>query len=128
MVSLTDIQSSNAQIATTLPGLVAVFVGATNGIGETSLREFARHARQPRVYFIGRSQEAGDRIAAECQQLNPEGTFTFIKADVSLLRVVDDVCHQILNKEKSINILFLTCGTALTHVGPSCSRQLLQSL
>lgn len=118
MVTLTDIQASNARIATALPpGLVAVFVGATNGIGEYSLKEFARHARQPRVYFVGRSQEAGDRIAAECRQLNSEGEFIFIKADVSLLKNVDDVCRNIASKEKRINLLFLTCGSALAHVG-----------
>lgn len=118
MVSLSDVQSSNAQIATALPqGLVAVFVGATNGIGEYSLKEFARHARKPRVYFVGRSQDAADRIAGECRELNPEGEFTFIKADVSLLKSVDDVCREIKSKENTINLLFLTCGSALTHVG-----------
>ena len=118
MVTLTDIQASNARIATALPpGLVAVFVGATNGIGEYSLKEFARHARQPRVYFVGRSQEAGDRIVAECCQLNLQGEFVFIKADVSLLKNVDDVCRNIASKEKRINLLFLTCGSALAHAG-----------
>lgn len=127
MVTLTNVQSSNAQIATALPpGLVAVFVGATNGIGETSLREFARHARQPRVYFVGRSQEAGDRIAADCRELNPEGEFIFIKADISLLKSVDDVCREIASKERCINLLFLTCGSALSHVGSYIlSRSLL---
>lgn len=119
MVSLPDVQSSNAQIATALPGLVAVFVGATSGIGEYSLKEFARHAQKPRVYFVGRSQEAADRISRECQELNPDGEFTFIKADVSLLNSVDDVCRQIKNKEKTINLLFLTCGSALFREGLS---------
>lgn len=74
MVSLTDIESSNARISTVLPpGLVAVFVGGTNGVGETTLRRFAAHARQPRAYSLGRSQEAGDRITAERKTLDPEG-------------------------------------------------------
>jgi NADP-dependent 3-hydroxy acid dehydrogenase YdfG len=86
MVSIAEVQASNARISSSLPpGLVAVFVGATNGIGETSLKQFAKHTRQPSVYFIGRSQEAGDRIAEECKDLNPDGIFTFIKADVSLV-------------------------------------------
>lgn len=118
MVSLAQVQSSNAQIATALPsGLVAVFVGATNGIGEYSLKEFARCAKQPRVYFVGRSQEAGDRISEECRDLSPGGEFNFIKADVSLLESVDEVCREIKRKEKTINLLFLTCGSALAHVG-----------
>ncbi|KAJ5959463.1 Short-chain dehydrogenase/reductase SDR [Penicillium vulpinum] len=113
MVSLPDVQSSNSQIANTLPaGLVAVFVGATSGIGEAALKEFARSARSPRAYFIGRSQEAAAHITAECRQLNPEGEFIFIKADVSLIRNVDVVCREIQSKEKSINILFLSCGTS----------------
>ena len=119
MVSLPDVQSSNAQIAGTLPGLVAVFVGATSGIGEYALKEFARHAQKPRVYFVGRSQEAADRIAEECHELNPDGEFTFIQADVGLLSSVDDVCRQIMNKEKTINLLFLTCGSALFGEGSS---------
>ncbi|KAI9869827.1 MAG: hypothetical protein M1830_005049, partial [Pleopsidium flavum] len=82
MVSLDDVRSSNASIASALPaGLVAVFVGATNGIGETTLKQFAKHARQPRVYFLGRSQKAGDRIAAECKTLNAKGEFIFMRAD-----------------------------------------------
>lgn len=118
MVSLSDVQASNAQIATSLPaGLVAVFVGATNGIGESTLKEFARNARQPRVYFVGRSQDAGNRIAAECRQLNADGKFMFVKADCSLIKVVDEVCREIKSKEKVINLLFLSSGTALFHTG-----------
>ncbi len=118
MVSLSEVQSSNSRISSSLPpGLVAVFVGATNGIGETSLKQFAKHARQPRVYFVGRSQEAGDRIVAECKALNSEGEYIFVKADVSLIRVVDNVCRDIKNKEKAINLLFLSAGTLVFHTG-----------
>lgn len=112
MVNLPDIRSSNTQIATALPGLVAVFVGATSGIGEATLIEFARYVRQPLVYFACRSQEAGDRIQA--RRLNLEGKFIFIRADLSLIRNVDQVCDNIQKKEKTINLLFLSCGTART--------------
>ena len=114
MVSLPLVQSSNALIPSTLPpNLVAVFIGATSGIGEATLKQFAKHARRPRAYFVGRSQDAGDRIVAECKALNPEGEFVFIKADVSLMRVVDGVCEEIKAKEKAINILFLSAGVAV---------------
>lgn len=120
MVPLPDVQSSNSRIASALPpGLVAVFVGATSGIGETTLKQWAKHARQPRVYFIGRSQEAADRITAECKALNSDGEYTFIKADTSLLRNVDDVCRDIKVKEKSINLLFLSTGTLVQHTSMS---------
>lgn len=114
MVTLSQVQSSNSQISSTLPpNLVAVFTGATSGIGEATLKQFAKYARRPRAYFIGRSQDAADRIAAECKALNPDGEFIFIKADVSLMRVVDDVCEEIKAKEKVIDILFLCAGAAV---------------
>lgn len=112
MVSLHEIRASNSRIPLTLPpGLVAVFVGATNGIGETTLKQFAKHTIRPRVYFIGRSQEAGDRIGAECKKLNAEGQFIFIKANTSLIKNVDDICLDIKKKENVIDLLFLTTGT-----------------
>jgi NADP-dependent 3-hydroxy acid dehydrogenase YdfG len=120
MVSLLDVQSSNSRIASALPpSLVAVFVGATSGIGETTLKQFAKHARRPRVYFVGRSQEAGDRIAVECKALNSEGQYIFIKADTSLIRTVDEICRDIKSKEKSVNLLFLSTGTLIANVGMS---------
>lgn len=36
---------------------------------------------------------------------------TFIKADVSLIRTVDDVCRNIKSTETSINLLFISTGT-----------------
>lgn len=117
MVSLTAVQASNACIPTSLPsGLVAIFVGGTSGIGEYTLKEFARLARQPRIYNIGRSQQASDRIAAECKELNADTQYTFIQADVSLIRSVDAVCEQIQAKEKAVNVLFLSAGTLVTGV------------
>ncbi|KAI7781074.1 hypothetical protein LA080_015194 [Diaporthe eres] len=112
MVALDKVQKSNVQIASTYPaGLVAVFAGATAGIGETSLREFARHTSKPRIYIVGRSQEACDRLDADLKSVNPEGDYTFIRSDVSLLRNVDDVCRQIRDKESAINVLFMSQGT-----------------
>jgi NAD(P)-dependent dehydrogenase (short-subunit alcohol dehydrogenase family) len=120
MVSLIDVQSSNFRTTSTLPpGLVAVFVGGTSGIGETTLKQFAKHTRRPRIYFVGRSQEAGDRIAAECKALNSERQYIFIKGDTSLIRTVDDICRDIKSKEKSVNLLFLSMGTLITNVGMS---------
>lgn len=118
MVSLEQIQSSNSKIATAVqPSSVAVFTGATSGIGESSLKQFARNAVKPRIYFIGRSKESGNRIRAELQKLNPEGEYIYISVDVSLLHSVDDVCREIKGKEAAINILFLSTGTMVTGKG-----------
>ncbi|KAF2811008.1 uncharacterized protein BDZ99DRAFT_508375 [Mytilinidion resinicola] len=111
MVSLPAVLRSNSLIPSTLPPkLVALFVGATSGIGEASLLAFAKTAVKPRAYFIGRSQTAADRILAECRSLNPAGEFIFIQKDVSLIRNVDEVCKEIKAKEKFINIMVLSAG------------------
>lgn len=122
MVSLEEVHASNACVASELPsGLIAVFVGATSGIGEYTLKQFAKHARRPRIYFVGRSKEAGERIATECKASNPEGSFTFIRADVSLIRTVDEVCNDIKHKEDVINLLFLSAGVIVKSQGTSAA-------
>ena len=111
MVLLTDVESSNAHLGEAMPGLVAVFVGATSGIGEYTLLQLAKRATKPRVYFVGRSQEAAERILAQCRTSCPEGEFNFIKSNVSLIKNVDEVCKEIKSKEKTINILCMSQGT-----------------
>lgn len=118
MVSLEDIRSSNSNIATALPpGLVAIFAGATSGIGEASLKQFAKNAVRPRIYFIGRSAQSGSRICAKLQELNPQGEYIYKSVDVSLLRSVDDACREIREKEVAVNLLFLSTGTMLSGSG-----------
>jgi len=117
MVTLASVQASNAQVSSLPPGLVAVFIGATSGIGETALKQFAKYARQPRIYFVGREQAVADRMVSELTDMDPEAQYTFIKADVSLIKVVDDVCKQIESKEKAVNLLFLTPGTMISGTG-----------
>jgi NADP-dependent 3-hydroxy acid dehydrogenase YdfG len=113
MVSLTTILASNTLISSTLPShLVAVFVGATSGIGAITLKKISQYTVEPRIYIIGRSQPAASSIATELRTLNPGGSYTFIQADVSLIRVVDSVCAQIKEKERSINLLFMSQGVA----------------
>ncbi|KAL8393666.1 hypothetical protein RB595_003414 [Gaeumannomyces hyphopodioides] len=117
MVKLADVKASNARIATELPpGLVAVFVGGTSGLGEYSVLAFAKHALRPKIYIIGRSQTAADRIIAECEKLNPEGQYAFMQTDASLLKNVDDACRQLREKEKAINVLFLSIGNLVFGV------------
>lgn len=115
MVELSKIQSSNQQIATVLPsGLVGVFVGSTSGIGEYAMKAFVKHSVQPRVYIVGRSKEAADRITADVEVINPKGEYVFIQEDISLITGVDKVCKQIMAKEATINLLFQSQGTLIT--------------
>ncbi|KAL3417175.1 short-chain dehydrogenase reductase [Phlyctema vagabunda] len=117
MVSLQDVQTSNAAIASRLPpGLVGVFVGATQGIGCMTMKALARYTVRPRIYFVGRTREAGDAVLAELKALNPDGVYTFIAADVSRICTVDEICFDIQRHETAVNLLFLTTGTPRAYV------------
>jgi NAD(P)-dependent dehydrogenase (short-subunit alcohol dehydrogenase family) len=112
MVALQDVVSSNERIRSALPkGMVAVFVGGTSGVGEYTVKAFAKYAAAPRVYIVGRSQDAADRIMSECEEINADGEYQFIKADISLLKTVDDVCREICSKEMAIHLLFQSQGS-----------------
>ncbi|KAK5735786.1 hypothetical protein LTR17_007959 [Elasticomyces elasticus] len=118
MVAYSDVLASNALIPKTIaPDLVAVFVGATSGIGEYTLRALAKYAVRPRIYFVGRSQEAATRIVAACREVNPEAELLFLKSDVSLIRNVDEVCREIAGKEKTINLISLSQGVMYNTIG-----------
>ncbi|KAI9172513.1 NmrA-like family domain-containing oxidoreductase notO [Paramyrothecium foliicola] len=112
MVLLSTVQALNAEARTSLPpGIVAVFAGATSGIGELALRSFAQHAPRPRIYFIGRSQEAGERLRKELKEINEGGEYIFVRADLSLIKNVDKVSADIKAKETVVNVLFMSQGT-----------------
>ncbi|EPS39950.1 hypothetical protein H072_6406 [Dactylellina haptotyla CBS 200.50] len=111
MVAIETIKSSNAALKGKLPaGLVALFVGATSGIGEQTLRTFYQNAPSPRVYFIGRSQSSADRIISSLKPLNPDGHLEFIQADLTLLKNVDEATKQFTEKEKELNLLVMSQG------------------
>lgn len=96
------------------PSLVAVFVGATQGIGLGALKAFARHTKAPTAYCVGRSTETLRRITDELKSLNPEGTYIPIEcADLTLLKNVDTTCQSVSQRaaeNKKIDLLCLSAG------------------
>ncbi|KAH7076236.1 hypothetical protein FB567DRAFT_535785, partial [Paraphoma chrysanthemicola] len=111
MVSLKEVIASNAQIPTTLPKrLVAIFAGATTGIGESTLKTFVKYAVEPRIYLFARNPDSAARVIAACRQINPQGEYEFVKVDLSLIRETDAACDHVKSKEKLVNLLFLSAG------------------
>jgi NAD(P)-dependent dehydrogenase (short-subunit alcohol dehydrogenase family) len=110
MVALSEVRASNAALKTLPSGLVAVFVGGTSGIGLFTAREFVRYTTSPTVYLIGRNQTEATKIIDELKSINSTSQINFIQKDVSLLKNVDEACNEIKSKEKSVNLLFMTCG------------------
>jgi NAD(P)-dependent dehydrogenase (short-subunit alcohol dehydrogenase family) len=116
MVKLTDVRSSNTAFKSHSAGFVAIFVGGTSGIGETTVKALAANGIKCTAYVVGRNDAAAAAIIKECEALSPESTFTFIKKDVSILRNVDDVVEEIKSKEQKVDLLFMTQGY-LTFAG-----------
>ncbi|KFY25774.1 hypothetical protein V491_01592 [Pseudogymnoascus sp. VKM F-3775] len=110
-VSLFDVRASNSLVASILPpGLVAIFAGVAGGIAEATLKQFARHTVRPRIYYIGEFEEASGRVAKDLKKINSEGEYMFVKADLTTVKTVDEVCKNIKAKEEAINLLFLSMG------------------
>jgi NADP-dependent 3-hydroxy acid dehydrogenase YdfG len=112
MVNIKDVRKSNLafKLSGHASGLVAVFVGATSGVGMGTLKQFAKYATAPKVYVIGRSKTGATPLLNELKALNPEATFAFIETEISLIKNVDLACDEIKSKEKKVDILFMSPG------------------
>lgn len=113
MAPLKTVQQSNARLAT-LPnakGLVALFIGATSGIGLGALQNFGQNASSPRIYTVARESAvtSHETFLASLRQ-STSGTYNLIKADTSLISEVDKVVNIIQQKETKIDILFMSAG------------------
>ena len=108
MVSIKDIRKSNADFKSSdqASGLVAVFVGSTSGIGMGSLKQFAKNAKAPKIYILGRSKKAAAPLLDEIQKSNPEGKYDFIETEISLIKNVDKACDEIKSKETKVDLVF----------------------
>jgi NAD(P)-dependent dehydrogenase (short-subunit alcohol dehydrogenase family) len=119
MVKLATITVENKAFVKTQP-LTAVFVGATNGIGEFTVRELCKtHGHDGpglRIIIVGRNEKAAQTIFEECKTICSKVEFHFVQAgDISLLQSVDKVCDEIRDilerfKAPGIDILIQSQG------------------
>ncbi|CAK7235584.1 hypothetical protein SBRCBS47491_009342 [Sporothrix bragantina] len=110
MVSLKIVEESNSRLAKAGEGLVAVFLGATSGIGKATLREFVLHANKPRVYIVARNASTITAQVDDLRQANPGGQFEVIEKNVSLIADANAVAATILARESKVDLLFLSVG------------------
>jgi short-subunit dehydrogenase len=74
------------------------------------LKAFVQNTISPRVYLVGRNENAANRIIAECKKLNDDAKVEFLKADVTELSEVDRVSKEIGSREQKVNLLVQTQG------------------
>ncbi|TDZ17393.1 Oxidoreductase andH [Colletotrichum orbiculare MAFF 240422] len=112
MVALEVVRQSNARLASLPHGLVALFIGATSGIGQATLQNFAKNLPSPRIYTVARprSVPAHESLLDSLRQTNPGGTYNLITADVSLISEVDRVVETILGQEQKLDFLVMSAG------------------
>ncbi|KAJ5952319.1 uncharacterized protein N7479_010732 [Penicillium vulpinum] len=114
MVTLDTVQQSNGLLAS-LPqaqGLVAVFIGATSGIGQSALEHFARSTTAPHIYSTARAKTVAshDEFLETLRQENPTGTYTLLTADASLVSDIDHAVDVVLENETKVDLLFMSPG------------------
>ncbi|EMC96415.1 hypothetical protein BAUCODRAFT_33743 [Baudoinia panamericana UAMH 10762] len=112
MVSLSEVRSSNAALPRGQGTLTAVFVGATSGIGLATLRSYATHISNPTALIIGRNRSKFASELGNLRSLNPAGSFTFLEADVSLIKNIDAVCESIKQQLSGakVDLVYLSQG------------------
>lgn len=110
MVSIKEVRSSNAALKKNHESLTAVFAGATAGIGLATLKEFAKSIPIPTAIIVGRSRQKFEPELQNLKNINPNGEYTFIEADVSLIKNIDAVCKQIKKQVSTLDLLFVSQG------------------
>ena len=110
MVSLKAVEESNAALRSAGSGRVALFVGATSGLGLATLREYVRCSDRPTVYVVGRSSGKLAATLADPATLNPDGRYVPIEADVELFRNVDAACAEFQRQEPRLDLLVMSPG------------------
>lgn len=110
MVKLDKIHASNANLSSLGPGRVAMFVGATSGIGLATMTEYARYADTPKIYIVGRNADRLSQIVADLKKVNDTGTYVPLQGQITLFRNVDAICEGFKRKETSLHLLVMSPG------------------
>lgn len=112
MVSIKTVNAPNAWVTSLPPGLVAIFIGSTSGIGQSSLQHFAHHAPSPRIYTVAHPAAVASHedFLTSLRQSDPGGTYKLSTADTLLVSEVDRVAEAVRRDETKLDILFLSAG------------------
>lgn len=110
MVALQTIHASNDRLKDAGTGLTALFLGATSGIGQATLKQFAQHAAKPRIYIVARKAAAIAPLVEELHLLNADGQYEVIEKNVSLLTETYEVAEIVKAKETKLDLLFMSVG------------------
>ncbi|KAJ7441674.1 NAD(P)-binding protein [Mycena galericulata] len=111
MPSLSTIRAFNAGFAPSYTP-VAIFVGATSGIGRGMAEVFARHTKgNANIVLVGRNRAAAEAIIASFPKPSTPGVqHEFVECDVSLMKNVRRTTGELIARFPKVNFLALTPG------------------
>lgn len=119
-MKLTAIKQRNSHFASeNHEGRVCVFVGATSGIGASTLEKMLPMLGVSTIYVAGRSETQFESQSAKLESLNENCKIVFLETDVSLLSGIDAACKKISAMEKKVDILYMSAGLVPLN-GPEC--------
>ncbi|KAK2601906.1 hypothetical protein QQS21_004497 [Conoideocrella luteorostrata] len=113
MIGTSEILRSNEQIAQQhLKGRVAVFMGATAGIGQSTLNQMITMLDDSTFYVLGRNPTD---IVSQLESLKLSASkrgnkIVFIESQVSCIAMIDAACDQILAAESRVHYLYTDEG------------------
>jgi NAD(P)-dependent dehydrogenase (short-subunit alcohol dehydrogenase family) len=116
MVSLKEVRANNATLKERFTGPVFVFLGATAGIGEATLKTLVANTTSPKAYIIGRSRTHSQPLLDSLKESNPSAELNFLETEISLIANVDKVSAIIAEKEQKVDLLIMSPGY-LTFAG-----------
>lgn len=119
MVAIDTVRAANSSLKSGPSGLVALFVGATKGIGAATLRKLTKNLKAPTIYIVGRSKGGFSSQLSELKTLNPDASFEFLETEISLIKNVDWICKKLKETESKLDLLFMSPGL-LPIGGPTC--------
>lgn len=94
---------------------VAVFVGATSGVGKHTAYAFAKYTASPTIYIVGRNAAAGAQVLSRLREVNPRAQSHFLQHDLTRVAEADKMARTILDNETKVNLLFMSPGFLSTE-------------
>lgn len=114
MVKYVEIQRANSSFRAQRGAyLTAVFVGATNGIGLSSLHAFVKHTQEdsPTIYVVGRSLQKLESLSNTISVLNASARVVSIQAnDLTLVEDAQAAALKIAESADKIDFLIMSPG------------------
>ncbi|KAH8598704.1 hypothetical protein B0O99DRAFT_613990 [Bisporella sp. PMI_857] len=113
MVALSTISGANVDYAKAHPdntGTIAVFAGATGGIGLGTIEALAKILPGATFYVLGRSASKFSPQEARLKTLNPTLKIVFVEAQVGSIQDIDRATKEISEKESKVDLLYMSQG------------------